>query len=67
MAKATGAKIHMGSLMVIASIKGHEKPASEWIVKAGTVFAMQLEMREARQLSLMRSLRQLQLAQLDCR
>ena len=38
MARASGTKIYIGSLMVIVSIKGHEKPSSEWIVKARIVF-----------------------------
>ena len=36
--RASGTKIHIGSLMSIVSIKGYEKPASEWIVKARIMF-----------------------------
>ena len=38
MARASGTKIHIGSLMVIVSMKGYEKQSSEWTVKARIVF-----------------------------
>jgi len=38
MAQSSGNKIHIGSLMVVVSIKGAEKPSNEWIVKARIVF-----------------------------
>ena len=38
MAKSSGKKIHIGSLMVIVSVKGLEKPSNEWMVKARIVF-----------------------------
>ena len=38
MAQSSGNKIHIGSLMVVVSIKGVEKPSNEWIVKARIVF-----------------------------
>ena len=38
MARASGTKIHIGSLVVIVSIRGYEKPSSEWTVKARIVF-----------------------------
>ena len=38
MARASGTKIHIGSLMVIVSIKRYEKPSNEWTVKARIVF-----------------------------
>jgi hypothetical protein len=37
-AQPTGNEIHIGSLMVIVSIKGFEKLSHEWIVKARIVF-----------------------------
>ena len=38
MAKSSGKNIHIGSLMVIVSIKGFEKPSNECVVKARVVF-----------------------------
>ena len=38
MTQSSGNRIHMGSLMVIVSIKGFEKPSNEWTVKARIVF-----------------------------
>ena len=37
-AKSSGNKIHIGSPLVIVSIKGFEKPSNEWTVKARIVF-----------------------------
>ena len=66
MARASGTKIHIGSLMVIVSIEGYEKPSSEWIVKARIVFvAMRFETRRIKQPSLMKSLPPLQQVLVD--
>ena len=37
-AKRLGKKIHIGSLMIIVSVKGYEKDPSEWVIKARIVF-----------------------------
>ena len=37
-ARRSGTKVHVGALMIIVSIKGHEKHPSEWVVKARIVF-----------------------------
>ena len=48
-ARAAGKKIHIGSLMIIVSIKGYERPSSEWAVKAGVVFRGDFVKDEANQ------------------
>ena len=48
-ARAAGKKIHIGSLMIIVSIKGYERPTSEWAVKARVVFRGDIVKDEANQ------------------
>ena len=60
MARATGTKIHIGSLMVIVSIKGYEKPSVNGLSRPELSFEVtQFGMRTIKQLSLMRLLHQL--------
>ena len=55
-------------LWLLQASKAMKNPQVNGLSRPGPFSeVMQLEMREAKQLSLMRSLRQLQLAQLDCR